>query len=728
MDTKHPASFQAAVALEAKSGKQTDDELAKRFGIAVEQVVEWRQVLVDNAARLFAAGTSAGDSRKSGIDRQDLARTIAENSTQGFAMMDERGFCIYANRTWLDMTGYTEEEISSKPLHYLVHHHYPDGRPYPMEECPIDRALPENFEVRAHEDLFFRKDGSTFSVICAASPIFEGGRPVSTVIEIRDITENQRRDAELRKSQQQALDAAYRAESEQSRLTALLQAVPVSIGMADSNGALLAINEACKALWGADFTLPQSVSEYREFKAWWADGSERHGQQLKPEDWALARALQGEVVTNDIVEIEPFDKPQEHKIVQLCAAPARDGQGNIIGSVVAQVDLTTRVRAEEALKEADRKKDEFIAVLAHELRNPLAPIRTALDVFNQIGLSDPRLVKVKDAMGRQISQITRLVDDLLDVARISRGKIELRVERCDIVQIVRQTMEDYRASIVGGGAQLYLHAPVSSLCVEGDVARLTQIIGNLLHNAGKFTSAGDTISITVAKECFDSTDYAVIRVQDTGMGMRHELLSHLFSPFVQASQGLGRSGGGLGLGLALVKGLTELHMGTVSAQSEGLGLGSTFTVRIPICKPTSAVSNDRRNKGELQGLRIVAIDDNRDILETLTILLSLGGHEVTAASNGVDGLKAVREAKPDVVFCDIGLPGAMNGYDVVQAVRADNAIQSTFVVAMSGYGQASDRQKSFAMGFDQHLIKPITVEVLDTVLQQVRTSSNSSDQ
>lgn len=718
-DNEHPASFKAAVALAAIRQEYSPDELAQRFAISVLQVTTWKRELEDGATSLFSRGDA--DTTKHNdvfLHRNELAQLIAENSTEGFAMMDERGYCVYANRTWLEMTGYSLEEISSKPLHYLVHHHHPDGTPYPMEECPIDRALPENFEVRAHEDVFFRKNGSTFPVMCAASPIFRGGRPVATVVEIRDITERKRIDQELRDSELRARQAASRAEEERSRLNAVLDAAPVGIGMASATGKLTLVNKANRVLWGDTLPLSEEVDDYRVYRGWWADGSERHGRPLEPHEWALARALTGDEVTGDIVEIAPFDAPEVRKIITLSAAPVRNAKNEIIGGVVAQTDITARIKAEQALKDADRNKDEFIAVLAHELRNPLAPIRAAIDIFNLIGPDEPRLKKATAAMERQVTHITRLVDDLLDVARISRGKIELRKERCDIGEIAQDTVNDYRSDIESNGVHLHVHTPDQPLWVDGDCTRLAQIIGNLMHNACKFTKTGDSVNASLDEEAADGRKFAVLTVSDTGNGIQPETLQYLFTPFTQAAQDLDRSNGGLGLGLALVKGLAELHGGTVEAKSAGIGKGSQFIVRIPITSVAVDDSPDNKGVPIARRLRIVAIDDNKDILELFEILLSALQHSVVVASTGKAGIEAIRAVSPDVVFCDIGLPGELNGYDVVETLRAEPEFASTFMVALSGYGQDSDKLNSREKGFDIHLVKPVQMKDLAVVLNE----------
>lgn len=724
-DTPYPASFMAAVALAAVRGEESPTQLAVRFCVPEHLILEWRDNLEQHASIIFETKLTAPSRIHEEFAKNELAQIVAENSTQGFAMMDPDGYCVYANQVWLDMTGYSAEELQSKPLHDLVHHHYPDGRPYPLNECPIDRALPENFNVRAHEDVFFHKDGSRFDVLCAASPIFRGGKPVATIIEIRDVTEQKRQQHELIANERQALDLAETAEKRRRELDALLDAVPIGIGMANSNGELVVVNKANLELWGQTTLYAENVEQYREFKGWWADGKEHHGAPLEPGDWALARALRGETVLEDIVEIQPFDAAAIRKTIWLSARPVFASTGDIAGAVVAQVDITRQKLLEESLRLADKNKDDFIAILAHELRNPLAPLRAAVDLFKLKPLENPMLKRAVDAMTRQVSHITRLVDDLLDVARVSRGKVELKLEPCDVVQIVEQTAEDYRPTVEVKGVELRVLTPSEPIWVRGDVARLAQVIGNLLHNATKFTSTGNHICVKVQEE--DGAGQEVsIAVHDDGAGIEPYLVKTLFQPFTKAAEGVGHSSDGLGLGLTLVKGLTEAHGGRVHVQSPGLGQGATFTVRLPTSKHGATSIESQEKEKSQRKLKIVAIDDYQDALDMLCLLLQTHEHTVATALNASEGIDTVKLTKPDVVICDLGLPGELNGYDVARAIRADESLRDVFLIALSGYGHESDRKCSSSAGFDLHLMKPVSFEQLQQELAKIAKAEPAS--
>jgi len=374
----------------------------------------------------------------------------------------------------------------------------------------------------------------------------------------------------------------------------------------------------------------------------------------------------------------------------------------------------------DALKEADQRKDEFLAMLAHELRNPLAPVRNAVEILRLVGPSDPVVNKAREIISRQVSHMARLVDDLLDVARIARGKIQLRTERCDLAAIVRQTAEDYRSTFSAGEVKLTVNVTTAPLFIMGDITRLAQVIGNLLHNASKFTPRGE--SATVSAELDPTGHIAVIAIQDTGVGLDANILQRMFEPFHQADQALDRNKGGLGLGLALVKGLIQLHGGSVTAESAGTGKGALFTLRLPVLAPDLTPDtriDPAQPSAEAQRLRILLIEDNRDAARSLQLLLSLQGHEVSLAFDGHEGLDAIRAARPEVIISDLGLPGGMDGYAIAKTIRDDPQYQDVYLIALSGYGQEEDRKKAQESGFDLHLVKPVDPAALKRAFENV---------
>ena len=386
----------------------------------------------------------------------------------------------------------------------------------------------------------------------------------------------------------------------------------------------------------------------------------------------------------------------------------------------ARLLAETRQHA-KALQEADHRKDEFLAMLAHELRNPLAPIRNAVEILQIDAVKPAEAAKAREVISRQVAHMTRLIDDLLDVARIARGKVQLKTEPCDLARIVRQTAEDYRSTLTAAGIELRVDVPNHEIPMMGDAVRLAQVLGNLLHNAGKFTYNGGTVRVQAVDD--RETGTASVSVSDTGAGMHESVLERLFEPFSQADQSLARNPGGLGLGLALVRGIVELHGGAVTAESDGPGQGSRFTIRIPLHNEAAMPSNDQNSPIEQPGQdarrRILVVEDNRDAADILQLLLSFLGHEVQLAYDGQSGLAAARKQPPDVMISDLGLPGEMDGYGFARAVRSDAGLRHIHLIALSGYGQEEDRQRSRAAGFDQHLVKPIDRAGLEAALSNV---------
>jgi PAS domain S-box-containing protein len=366
-----------------------------------------------------------------------------------------------------------------------------------------------------------------------------------------------------------------------------------------------------------------------------------------------------------------------------------------------------RRRAEE-LADADRRKDEFLATLAHELRNPLAPIGNALEVL-RAGARPEVQAEVVAMLGRQLRQMVRLVDDLLDVSRITRGKISLREERVDLAAVVNSALETSRPLIDAARQRVIVTLPPVPVCVTGDPTRLAQVVANLLNNAAKYTAEGGRIELAVARE--DGT--AVVRVRDEGIGMPAELLPRVFDLFVQADRSIERSRGGLGIGLTLVKSLVEMHGGTVEAKSAGPGHGSEFIVRLPAAAdevPAAAPPAPPPAAGAAPR-RVLVVDDNVDSADSLAMLLQVNGHEVRVAYDGPAALREAAAFVPEVVLLDIGLPG-MNGYEVARKLREMPEAKGTLLVAQTGWGQAEDRRRSKEAGFDHHLVKPVDVPKL----------------
>jgi PAS domain S-box-containing protein len=378
------------------------------------------------------------------------------------------------------------------------------------------------------------------------------------------------------------------------------------------------------------------------------------------------------------------------------------------------------------LKEADRLKDEFLAMLAHELRNPLAPIRNALYILKQPRLDASAAAKAREMAERQVQHMAVLLDDLLDVSRVSRGRIKLNEEPVDIIALSKRTVEAIRPFIERREHGMTISVPARPLRVCGDPHRLDQILTNLLNNAAKYTDPGGAIWLTVYRE----EDRAVMRVRDSGIGISAEMLPRIFDLFVQVERKLDRSQGGVGIGLTLVRKLVELHGGTIEAYSDGLGCGSEFVVKLPALAEESALPDPSAGgigeiSADLPRARILIVDDNHDAAATLGMLLSLAGQDVQTAADGAAALAAAAGWKPDLVFLDIGMPG-MNGYEVAQRLRQDSVGRTPLLVAVTGWGQEDDRRRAHEAGFDHHLVKPIDFGELDRLLRSLDREGSSS--
>ena len=390
-------------------------------------------------------------------------------------------------------------------------------------------------------------------------------------------------------------------------------------------------------------------------------------------------------------------------------------------------DITEQREAEQELRrhaqelaEAHQQKDQFLAMLAHELRNPLAPLRTGIHILRQPQTPQETRERTRDMMERQLRHLSRMVDDLLDVSRIMRGKVQLRKESLDLRQVARTAADDRRPVFEQAGLTLLLDVPESAVCVVGDPTRLAQILNNLLDNAVKFAKGRHCVFVRVQAD--EENRQAVLSVRDEGIGIEPESLPCVFNPFWQADRSLDRSRGGLGLGLPMVKGLAELHGGSVEAFSEGVERGAEFTVRLPLGEKPPALTEARAvPQAAKKRLRVLVIEDNRDAADSLSLLLSLLGHETRVAYSGLEGVAAAKEWRPNVVLCDIGLPG-MDGYEAARQLRQLPGMAKTVLAAITGYGQDTDVQRSKEAGIDYHFLKPIDPAKLNQLLAHASKS------
>jgi PAS domain S-box-containing protein len=439
------------------------------------------------------------------------------------------------------------------------------------------------------------------------------------------------------------------------------------------------------------------------------------GVPSTPEDSPFLRML--ETGKREAVELTLCDR-----WLRVTVDPIRDASSVVKGGLCIASDITDRRRLEEELRRraeelavADRRKDEFLAMLAHELRNPLAPIANVLEAL-RLDRSDP--VATDEALaiaGRQVNHMARLLDDLLDVSRFTRGHVQLRKVAMDLIPVLEQAIETSRPAIEAGGHRLVTSFPDSPVWLQGDPIRLVQVIANLLNNAAKYTDHGGFIALTATRE----GDEASIRVEDNGVGLSPEILPRVFDLFSQEDRSLDRSQGGLGIGLTLVKSLVHLHGGTVIAESQGANQGSVFTLRLPVLSTPLAVNRpetaSRPTVTPNRRLRVLIVDDSQDSARSLARVLKLWGHETRVAHDGQTALDSIVSESFDVIFLDIGLPG-MNGYQVGELIRERHGMAGPLIVALTGYGQEEDLSRSRSAGFDDHLVKPVNLDRVKELL------------
>ncbi len=501
-----------------------------------------------------------------------------------------------------------------------------------------------------------------------------------------------------------------RAEAQTELMRVTLAGIGDAVITTDSGSRITFMNPAAEVVTG--WTLREALG--LQLESVFTSISEESHQPVESPSASVLRdgAVVGPAEHTVLIRKDGTSVPVDHR-----AAPIKGTDGTIIGCVLVFRDVTDRNRVEDALREADHRKDEFLAILAHELRNPLAPIRTSLELLKRASGDAAVIQQARATMERQVLQLVRLVDDLIDVGRITRNRLELKREPIELASVVHHAVEACRAHVESAGHELTIALPSRAVRLHADPIRLAQVFENLLTNACKFTEPGGRIRLTAERQEHD----VVVTVEDTGVGIPPDMLPKVFDLFTQVDGSLDRSAGGLGIGLSLVRQLVQMHGGSVEARSEGVGTGSTFVVRLPAVaeEPDAALPEPAVARAATRPRRILIVDDNRDAAASLAGLLAIAGHETFTAHDGVDGWEAAERLRPDAMLLDIGLP-KLNGYELCRRVREQPWGRDMAIVAVTGWGQAADRRRSQEAGFDAHVVKPVDHAALEALLQDLR--------
>jgi len=580
-------------------------------------------------------------------------------------------------------------------------------------QLEVGRAAPPGLAEGAHRA---KQDGQRVStqVSCAGRVFRLSFCPIGAEVNVYgdDVTDRKRA-MELLGAEKERLVQVERALREsEAQLRTIIENLGEGLVVSSLDGQLIHWNRAALDMHGFD-----SLDEVRRGLSEFAgifELSDMDGTVLPLEQWPLARILRGQTVRDLEIRIRRLSSDW-NRVYSYGGCLVRDPDGEPLMAVVTISDVTGRKRSEQVLRDADRHKSEFLNALSHELRNPLAPIRNSLYLLDRAAPASEQAARAKVILRRQTEHLARLIDDLLDVTRISKGKIRLSRTVIDAREVVRDACEDHRTMFDHLGVELRAELPPEPVWIDADPTRMSQVVGNLLQNAAKFTPPGGATAVTAAV----ADGRAELRVRDDGVGIDPEFLDRMFEPFVQAERDLARTQGGLGLGLSLVKGMVELHGGSVVARSNGPNQGSEFVVSLPAAPAPRAASDEAGRQRRHEARTVLVIEDNPDAGQALADVLALHGHGVQVAADGGSGIAKARAMRPDVIFCDIGLPD-VDGYEVARTLRADPALQATYLVALSGYAGEEDLVRAKGAGFDSHLPKPSAIDELLAVLSNRR--------
>jgi PAS domain S-box-containing protein len=585
------------------------------------------------------------------------------------------------------MSGYSPEDLA----HGLVRWDWMT----PPEWMPRSLQALEEFKMMGrtipYEKEYMRKDGSRWWALFAATQI-EADEGVEFII---DITDNKLAEERLRESEE--------------RFRTIADSSAVMIWVTDAAGHIEFVNRSHLEFFGI------TREQMAEFD--WAE-------TVHPDDREYLEAFSAALRDRKPLRVRARVKRHDGiwRWIESRGNPRLGPAGEVTGYVGSSADITELITSQEALVEADRRKDEFLATLAHELRNPLAPIRNGMHILRLMGDSNPDTEQTYEIMERQVNHMVRLVDDLLEISRITRGQIELRKEQVELAAVIRIAVEISKPLIADFEHQLTISLPPEPLTLDADPVRLEQIISNLLNNAAKYTDPGGQISLTAQRE----NDHVAVSVRDSGIGISRDMMSRIFEMFTQIERSGHRVQGGLGLGLTLVRTLVELHGGTVEVQSEGPGKGSEFIVRLPLVVSShqETSSGNMWHSGQVAQRRILVVDDNRDAADSLSRFLNKVGGEARAVYSGIEALELLEPYRPAMLLVDIGMPG-MDGYELARRIRESPRYHDVTLVAVTGWGQEEDRRRSQAAGFDFHLTKPVDFQTLQSLVGSNARSETS---
>ena len=687
---KDGTRFWASVVLTALRDKEGR---LRGFGKVTRDVTE-RMRAEETGRRLLQEETArrtAEDNAREVEQQREQLRVTLTSIGDAVITTDAEGRVNLLNPVAERLTGWNSSEAEGMPLEnvFSIINELTRER----VEHPVAKVISRGVIVGlANHTVLIARDGTEHPIDDSAAPIMDAqGRVTGCVLIFRDITDRRRLERE----------SAGRLATARL-LAAIVESSDDAIVSKSLDGVIQSWNAGARRIFG--FPAEEAVGKHISLII----PPERIGE----EDEIIRNLAAGRRV--DHFETERLHRDGHRISVSLTISPIKDEKGRVIGASKIARDITQRKQSEQALREADRRKDEFLATLAHELRNPLAPIRNALELAHRSAVGIPELEHAHGLMTRQLARLVRLVDDLLDISRITSGKIQLRPERVNLAAIVQSAVEGSRAAIDAQAQELTVILPEKPIFLQADPVRLAQVLSNLLNNAVKYTESGGHIWLTVEQQDHE----AVISVRDTGIGIEPDQLPRVFEMFSQATPALERSQGGLGIGLALVKGLVGLHGGSVEAHSKGSGLGSEFIVRLPISEP----STREQPPGEVASRpsagpkhRILVVDDNRDAADSMAMMLRAMGHETHAAYDGVEAIQSTATFHPNVVLMDIGMP-RMNGYDAARHIRSQMVAACPALIALTGWGQEEDKRRALEAGFDHHLTKPVEPMALDRLL------------